>query len=295
MKHALSKPWIVAGISAVILTCGVLIWTDFPKKAAPSTTSHPQRQSPPGASSGRLPAAGRSAPKKPVDPAHPLTAAEYKKLHQEALSVDAEANPRIRRLLELNGRHASETARLQPTIKAITTWVNEATEPAEKQKRTKVFHDVLALTAMISTTYQWQEDELRSLMEPDETPAVRIFSKGLVNQEIDPSALMGSTPQARAAVDDIHLKLYVRLSRVVAESGAPAEHFNALTYDRMINSALAASFYGKAMQLSSPGTQELAQAEYQMRVSGERMVRDCLDRSNAAKNPATMASAMLSP
>lgn len=269
MKHALSRSWIVAGISAVILTCGVLIWMDLPEKAAPSAHFHPQRQSPPGTSPGRLPAAGRSAPKKIIDPAHPLTAAEYKKLHQKALSVDAEADPRIRRLLELNGRHASETERLQPTIKAIIGWVNESTEPAEKQKRTKVFNDVLALTAMISTTYQWQEDELRSLMEPDETPAVRIFSKGLVNQEIDPSALMGPKEEAKAAINGIHLKLYDRLNKLVAASGAPAEHFNALTYDRMINSALAASFYGKAMQLSSPGTQELAQAEYQMRVRGK--------------------------
>ncbi|WAC18704.1 hypothetical protein OVA24_15855 [Luteolibacter sp. SL250] len=269
MKGPSLRSWLGIGVTAALLVCGGLVWVGIPGGEDRSgSSSKPQRHTR-GVHSD-FPS-GRPVPGKAIDPDHPLTAAEYKKLHQEALARDSETDPRIRRLLELHGRYSAETGKLQPTIKEITAWINAA-EPAARQERAKLFQDVLALTTLISRTYEWREDELRTLLEPDEASAVRIFAKGLVNQDIDPSALMGSTPQARAAVDDIHLKLYERLNRLVAESGAPVEHFNQQTYDLMINSALAGAFYGKGMQLSSPETQELAQAEYQMRVGG-RLLR----------------------
>ena len=266
MKLPSSRSWIVIGVISAFLVCGVLMWAGRPGGAAPSgASSRPQ-----GDTRGMLSdsPSNRTGPKKIIDPRHPLTAAEYKKLHQEALARDSGTDPRIRRLLELNARYSAEAGKLEPTIKNITAWINAA-EPDGRQMREKLFRDVLALTTLISRTYEWKEEELRTLLAPDETSATRILAKGLVNQDIDPSALMGPKDDTKAAIDGIHLKLYDRLNRMVAESGAPAEQFNQETYDRMINSALAASFYGKAMQLSSPATQELARAEYQMRVRGK--------------------------
>lgn len=222
--------------------------------------------------SRNAPVSSKTKPPDPrFDPAHPLAAGEYKRLHQEALVKEAETNPTIKRLLEMHARYAGETEKLRPTIQGIIAWRDAGTTPEEKQARKKVFQQAMAITNLLSRTYQWREDELRTLLQPDETFTARQFAKSLVAFDIDPSALLGSPAEGRAAVDGIHQRLYDKLEQITTEAGAPTAYFNQQTYDRMINASLGDAFHTKAEQLSSPETRKLAEAESQMRVGGRLM------------------------